>query len=70
MPSPVLQAKRQEAFLRRYLYEHVESLLDKLLGFQTYFGAMAVDILVAISDQGVIERPRRLELPEVHKADR
>ena len=65
-----MQAKRQEAFLRRYLYEHVESLLDKLLGFQTYFGAMAVDILVAISDQGIIERPKRLELPEVHKADR
>ena len=70
MPSPILQAKRQEAFLRRYLFEHVEGLLDKLLGFQTYFGAMAVDILVAISDQGVIERPKCLELPEVHKADR
>ena len=68
--SPILQAKRQEAFLRRYLYEHVESLLDKLLGFQTYFGAMVVDILVAISDQGIIQRPKSLALPEVHKADR
>ena len=69
MPSPILQAERQAAFLKRYLERHTESLLEKRLGLQTTFTAMAVDCLVAISDQGIIQRPKQLELPEVFKAD-
>ena len=69
MPSPILQAERQAAFLQRYLEHHTESLLEKRLGLQTTFTAMAVDCLVAISDQGIIQRPKQLELPEVFKAD-
>ena len=69
MPSPILQAERQADFLRRYLERHTESLLEKRLGLQTTFTAMGVDCLVAISDQGIIQRPKQLELPEVFKAD-
>ena len=36
---------------------------------QAYFGALSVDIVVAISDSGIIDRPRKLPLPEVCKAD-
>ena len=69
MPSPTLQAERQADFLRRYLERHTESLLEKRLGLQTTFKAMEMDCLVAISDQGIIQRPKQLELPEVFKAD-
>jgi len=71
MPSPILQAQRQGQFLRSYLYDHQEGLLAKLLlgKLQKTFTCMTLDVLVAISDSGVIERPQGLELPEVCKAD-
>jgi len=71
MPSPILQAQRQGQFLRSYLYDHQEDLLAKfLLGkLQKTFTCMTLDVLVAISDSGVIERPPGLQLPEVCKAD-
>ncbi len=40
MPSPVLQAQRQGEFLKKYLNAHVGILLSKILGLETYFGAM------------------------------
>ncbi|MBE9181249.1 NERD domain-containing protein [Oculatella sp. LEGE 06141] len=70
MPSPIHQAKRQGDFLRAYLEQHVETLLKKFLGFyQCNFSRMPIDILVAISDSGIINRPRKNGLPEVCKAD-
>ncbi len=74
MASPILQARRQGAFLRAYLNRHCEQLRDhiKLFGLvmgQGRFGAMPLDVLVSISDQGIIERPAHLSLPEVRKAD-
>lgn len=69
MPSPILQAERQAAFLRTYLEKHTEQLLDKVFGKQTTFTAVATDVLVAISDQGVIQRPKKLALPKLLKAD-
>ena len=69
MPSPILQAERQAAFLRAYLETHTEQLLDKTFGKQTTFTAVATDVLVAVSDQGVIQRPKKLALPELLKAD-
>src|SRR6476646_1051349 len=69
MPSPIQQAKRQSDFLRNYLEEHVESLLRKVLGFQIHFTKMPIDVLVAISDSGIIERSTSNPPEEVCKAD-
>lgn len=72
MPSPVLQAKRQGEFLKRYLEPHTEALLKKLLGIQMKFDKMPIDIVIAISDTGIINRPKGAldELNYVCKADR
>jgi hypothetical protein len=71
MPSPILQAQRQGDFLHIYLEESVESLLSKrvLLG-QSHFTKMPIDILVAISDSGIIDRTKSKELDCVCKAER
>jgi hypothetical protein len=71
MASPVKQAERQGAFLREYLQDHRESLRNRyLLGTrQGGFLNMNLDIVVAISDSGIIDRPKKIELPEVCKAD-
>lgn len=72
MPSPVLQAKRQGEFLKNYLQPYTEALLKKLLGIQMKFDKMPIDIVVAISDTGIINRPKKTidELEYVCKADR
>ncbi len=70
MPSPILQAQRQGEFLRKYLNDRAEILLDKILGLrQATFRNMPLDILVAISDSGIIKRPNKVLLNEVCKAD-
>ena len=71
MPSPILQAQRQAEFLKKYLNAHAGDLLGKIIGFQKRFGGMELDILVAISDSGIIKRPRsKAAVPqEVLKAD-
>ncbi len=69
MPSPVLQAKRQADLLRILLQAHKVDLRNKILfGLkQGGFMAFIIDVVVAISDQGVIQH--RGKLPEVKKAD-
>ncbi|RJF74493.1 NERD domain-containing protein [Deinococcus cavernae] len=68
MASPVLQAQRQADFLRGYLNAHKEGLLNKMIfGKQPGFRGFLIDVLVAISDQGVIEA--KGDRPEVRKAD-
>ena len=71
MPSPIEQARRQGEFLRVYLQEHREQLRNRALfgRLQGGFRNMPIEVLVAISDDGVIRRPKRPELPEVLKAD-
>jgi hypothetical protein len=69
MPSPIQQARRQGEFLKRYLNHHSDILLGKILGFQSHFRGMPIDVLVAISDSGIINRPKNLSLEEVCKAD-
>ena len=69
MPSPILQARRQGDFLKNYLNRHAEVLIGKILGIQTNFEAMSIDVLVAISDSGIILRPKTMSLQEVCKAD-
>jgi ribosomal protein L37AE/L43A len=63
MASPVLQAERQRDFLRGYLRRDSAVLGGKEL---------AINVRVAISDTGVIQRPERAGLDElecVYKAD-
>jgi hypothetical protein len=70
MPSPILQAQRQGKFLKDYLEDHVETLLNKLIfGRQAHFTKMPIEVLVAISDSGIINRPKNDKLENVAKAD-
>lgn len=70
MPSPILQAQRQGRFLKDYLEGYVETLLNKsLFGIQSHFTKMPIDVLVAISDSGIINRPKNDKLDIVCKAD-
>jgi len=70
MPSPIQQAGRQGDLLRELLTDHREALRQKaLLGLlQGGFRHCPIDVLVAISDQGIINRPKK-DIPELHKAD-
>ncbi|MGY2892443.1 NERD domain-containing protein [Deinococcus sp. UYEF24] len=69
MPSPVLQARRQADLLRKILRARKEELLSKaIFGLvQRGYGMFVFDVVVAISDQGVIQH--RGALPDVRKAD-
>lgn len=69
MPSPVLQAKRQAEMLRKVLRSECDNLLGKFLfgQLQKRFGNCPIEILVAISDEGIIERKK--DIPELYKAD-
>ena len=69
MPSPVLQARRQADLLRAALQAHKADLLGKVIfGLkQKSFRAFVIDVVVAISDAGVIEH--KGALPDVRKAD-
>jgi Nuclease-related domain len=70
MPSPILQAQRQGQILRLLLQDHATELLDKVFGvIQKQFGALHLQVIVAISDTGVIQRPKGQALEEVCKAD-
>lgn len=69
MPSPILQAKRQGEFLREYLNDYVELCFRKILGFQLTFKAMPIDLIVAISDNGIVHRSDGIVLEEVCKAE-
>ena len=72
MPSPIQQAKRQSTFLKSFLQANTmhafrESIINKLIS-KPQFTNYKFDVLVAISDTGIIER-KNIELPEVFKAD-
>jgi hypothetical protein len=70
MPSPILQAQRQGKFLKDYLEDNVGILLNKnILGKQVHFTRMPIDVLVAVSDSGIINRPKNDKLEKVCKAD-
>ncbi len=70
MASPIQQGKRQGDLLRDLFTDHKEELRNKaLLGLlQGGFSYCPVQVLVAISDKGIIERPAK-EIPGLHKAD-
>ncbi len=75
MKSPIAQARRQADFLRAYLGRHDERLLGRApVGLRTLarvvagsdqrgFGAMPIQVVVAISDGGIIRRLDGWEAP-------
>jgi len=72
MRSPIQQAKIQASFLTAFLQEKgttlfKESIIDKVIANPKY-EYYKFDVLVAISDTGIIERDN-IDLPEVLKAD-
>lgn len=58
MPSAKLQAERQVLFLRRYLEPHAAQLLDASRGKRSSLASLPIDLLVAVSDGAVIDRPK------------
>jgi hypothetical protein len=69
MPSPLLQVERQADLLRALLNDHTDRFFRKVLGLQFTFKSVPFDGLVAISDTGVIQRPRGFATDQVLKAD-
>jgi hypothetical protein len=71
MPSPVKQAQRQAEFLKSYVTPFTDVLLKKIIGMQQKFDKMPIDLIVAISDKGIISRPKKQieELNCIRKAD-
>ena len=69
MPSPVNQAIRQTDFLKNFLMARSEYLLKKALLFKSSISNFKFDVLVAISDSGIINRAKGTIINEVYKAD-
>lgn len=70
VPSPIQQAQRQGELLTRLLDTHHAQLLGKKFGLiQNTFTGLPVQVVVAVSDGGAIERVGGVEVPEVRKAD-
>ena len=69
MSSPIKQAERQASFLRDVFRSDCEKLLGKAFfgKVQKGFGHVPIEVLVAISDHGSIDR--RGEVTQVLKAD-
>lgn len=72
MASPVLQGERQASFLKKYLdHSGLEPPHDRfrsLAGMIT-FSHVPVDVLVAISDTGILKPHPTVNTDVVHKAD-
>ena len=69
MASPIQQAKLQGDFLRQLLHAHKLELREKMLlgTVQQGFRGMPIDLVVAISNDGNVER--EIQCQEVVKAD-
>ncbi len=68
MRSPVNQARLQAELLYSVLDDHKSEVLGKVLGLQRRFDRFPMDVLVAISDEGVLKRKPDVA-PEACKAD-
>jgi len=69
MPSPVNQAIRQADLLKQLLIENNKDIMRKGIIGQASSGKLKYDVLVAISDNGIIKRGKNTKLDEVLKAD-
>lgn len=69
MASPVLQAQEQGRILKALLIAHKEKLRGKAFfgKMQKGFMACPVEVYIAISDNGIIQRG--MDIPELFKAD-
>lgn len=69
MPSPVLQAQEQGRILKELLRANAEQVLGKIFfgKIQKGFKYCPVDVYIAISDTGIIQRG--MDVPELFKAD-
>jgi hypothetical protein len=67
MPSPIMQAELQGKLIKDVLRNNDKELRGTLLGMQKGFGYCPVEIRVAISNGGIIERG--YDEPRVLKAD-
>ena len=68
MPSPIKQAERQGAFLKKYL-DRCGPELPRDFGIQRKFEKLPVNMLVAISDKAIIRRTEGWNSDDVCKAD-
>lgn len=71
MASPIEQAKRQATFLKNYLNKSglKRSSASMVIFDNSNFEKMPIDVLVAISNTGIINRPISLKTDNVIKAD-
>jgi len=69
MPSPVNQAIRQADLLKQILMENNSDIMRKTIIGKRSSGKLKYDVLVAISDSGIIKRGKNVKLNEVLKAD-
>ncbi|SMD01572.1 Nuclease-related domain-containing protein [Desulfocicer vacuolatum DSM 3385] len=69
MPSPVNQAIRQADLLKQILMENNKDIMKKTIIGQGSSGKLKYDVLVAISDSGIIKRGKNVKQDEVLKAD-
>ena len=69
MPFPINQAIRQNEFLKNYLTPKSNFLLKKKILFKTDLSNFKYDVLVAISDSGIIKRSKDSKISSVYKAD-
>lgn len=69
MPSPIKQAERQAKLLKDFLQKHESELFKKTLLIKSSFSDFKFDVLIAVSDSGIINRAKNIVFTEVHKAD-
>lgn len=60
IPSPIIQGRRQGDFLKNILTEKKLQLLKKKKLFKLSLASFKYDVLVAISDKGIIERKNKV----------
>ena len=72
MPSPIEQAKRQATFLKKYLgkskLKPAQGVFESLFRDATYED-INVEVLIAISDTGIINRSKNTSDDKIYKAD-
>ncbi|MCM8541210.1 MAG: NERD domain-containing protein [Lentisphaeraceae bacterium] len=70
MKSPINQALLQIDLLKKTLNHYADVIdLKNNFGKKISTDKYKFDVLIAISDQGIIERPNNIILNEIHKAD-
>lgn len=69
MASPIIQCGRQAELLKRFLVAKAPHLISRYASLGLGFRSFLSDAVVAISDNGIIERPAGMAVGTVLKAD-